>query len=919
MNTLRIAAPLFAAALLAQTAAAAIPRPEHPRPDFRRAEWLNLNGEWQFAFDPDGVGEDRQWWLPGARVWDRTINVPYPWESPLSGVERPDYNGTAWYRRTVRVPSEWIDSPVRGQVFLNFCAVDWSAKVWIGDQFVGSHEGGYTPFSFPVTEYLRDGMDHDLTVMVTDTTSPEQPVGKQIGWYTTTSGIWQTVYLEVRGRDFAYLADDTTPHIEDIAIETALDGNVSVRVTPSDPTENLRAEILPDDPADGDGVSAAIDPQWVSWSGTDPLSGVIQIPEPKLWSPESPALYFVKVKLYNPEFPQLADTVHTYFGIREVSRSKHADNPYEYIDLNGEPFYIRSALNQSFHPDGIHTFPSADVIRQDILDTKEFGLNNLRIHIKADEPLLYYWADRLGVTILYDLPCFRKYTHTARMNFEATLRESIARDKNHPSILAWVIFNETWGLEQQHTREGQLWVMDMFQLAKELDPTRLVEDNSPCNYDHIVTDINSWHFYIYDHARARAHIEEVVEKTFPGSNFNYLEGYVQGTEPLMNSEYGGVSAGMGDRDISWCFHYLTQELRRHQKICGYIYTELQDIEWEHNGFMDYDRSRKVFGYKEFVPVPDGHQPFELTDLTGANFLVLDAMAGQSLAGAERCEVPVSLSLYDHESEAATLSWVVYESDESDPQWKKTAEGKRDIEAARYAVTPLDSIAFDVVPGRLYILYAWAAGPDGGMAARNFWAFHSLGESQPVVEADGKTRVRWNPNDTKATGGEPETGKAENPEALALTGPAMASYEIALPEGIDWDAAGSAALRCELAACAGHERVDWKQRIRRPSTPQTDANNQFPSTVVAEINGETVAEIELPNDPADYRGFLSNAFESAPPSSYGYLQEIQVPLDLLKGRETVKVVFKTKEGTEGGLRVFGPRSGRYPIGPELVIQ
>ena len=173
------------------------------------------------------------------------------------------------------------------------------------------------------------------------------------------------------------------------------------------------------------------------------------------------------------------------------------------------------------------------------------------------------------------------------------LRGNIARDYNHPSIISWCNFNETWGLggnEYKEMTDRQEWVREMYHLAKSLDTTRLIEDNSPCLYDHVETDINSWHFYINDYDRAKEHIANVVAETYPGSGFNYAGDNVQSDAPLINSEYGGISAGAGDKDVSWCFKYLTNELRLHPKICGYIYTELQDIEWEHNGFMNYDLS-----------------------------------------------------------------------------------------------------------------------------------------------------------------------------------------------------------------------------------------------------------------------------------------------------------------------------------------
>ena len=204
------------------------------------------------------------------------------------------------------------------------------------------------------------------------------------------------------------------------------------------------------------------------------------------------------------------------------------------------------------------------------------------------------------------------------------MREVVARDRNHPAIIAWVAFNETWGLgkpeDYKKDRDTQAWVGKMVELIRELDGhERLVEDNSPCNYDHIAqNDLNSWHFYIDDHDQARRHIEDVVARTKPGSDFNYCPGLSQSNLPLINSEYGAVSAGGGDRDISWGLRDLTTQLRRHPKIQGFVYTELTDIEWEHNGLANYDRTPKVFGYDTWLPDmrPD--------ELMGADFIGYDA-------------------------------------------------------------------------------------------------------------------------------------------------------------------------------------------------------------------------------------------------------------------------------------------------------
>ena len=289
---------------------------------------------------------------------------------------------------------------------------------------------------------------------------------------------------------------------------------------------------------------------------------------------------------------------------------------------------------------------------------KEMGLNGLRIHIKPDEPRRLYWADKMGVLIMEDMPNTWRQTPQARIAWERTMREAVVRDRNHPSIIVWVAFNETWGLgkaeDYKKDRDTQAWVGQMVDLIRGLDGhERLVEDNSPCNYDHIVnTDLNSWHFYIDNHDQARRHIEGVVAKTEPGSGFNYCPGLTQSSLPLINSEYGAVSAGGGDRDISWGLRDLTTQLRRQRKIQGFVYTELTDIEWEHNGLVNYDRTPKRFGYDTWLP------DMRPNELLGADFIGYDAPPAIVGKPGQTITVPIFVSHFSDRQGPVKLRWWV---------------------------------------------------------------------------------------------------------------------------------------------------------------------------------------------------------------------------------------------------------------------
>ena len=403
--------------------------------------------------------------------------------------------------------------------------------------------------------------------------------------------------------------------------------------------------------------------------------------------------------------------MRTYFGLRAVGSGRWGGKPYEYVLLNGAPVYLRGALDQAFHPDGLHAYPSDAAIRADVQAAKALGLNLLRCHIKVNDPRYYYWCDRLGVLMMYDLPSASVYTPRARANWEATFRAALARDYSHPCIFAWVLFNETWGLEEHQRPEGWGWVREMFYLAKSLDPTRLVEDNSAYLYDHVITDLNSWHFYIGDYDRARRHVQNVVEQSYEGSPYQLRRAAstptspgprptARATQPLLNSEYAGLSARGGDRDVSYSFKFLTTELRRHDMVCGYVYTELTDVEWEHNGFLNYDRSPKAFGYDGFVP------GMTVADLNGADFVGLDCPPCQTLPRGASSAPPAFVSHWDARPiEGATLRWRLTAVDRFG-QSRPAGEGQRPVEPQHYSVTDCRAVRSDPAHGDL----AWSRSP-----------------------------------------------------------------------------------------------------------------------------------------------------------------------------------------------------------------
>jgi hypothetical protein len=902
--------------------AAEIPKPEHPTPGAVRAHWSNLNGPWQFRFDPRDEGRRLRWSEPDAPGFDRTITVPFGWESELSGIHQREDRGVAWYRRRVRVPDDFAGTD---RIWLHFGAVDWLADVWVNGRHVATHEGGYSPFATDITEAVRPGEPAVVTVRAFDPTDPNLPTGKQVGWYTPTSGIWQTVWLESRPRgyiDTFTIHTTTNPATAafDVALAGLPAGRSTVTVRSDDPTVAPASTTVT--VTDAAACCGPGDP------GQPRAAVSVAVAEPRLWTPESPHLYDVTIELTAPDGQ--VDAVRTYFGLRTIARGRYGDAPFERILLNDKPIYLRAALDQSFNPKGIYTAPDDAFLRRDIQLAKELGLNGLRIHIKPDEPRRLYWADRLGLLILEDLPNTWRQNVRARQAWEKTMREVVARDRNHPAIIAWVAFNETWGLgtpaQYKSDRDTQDWVRSVVAAIRRLDPTRLVEDNSPCNFDHVeTTDLNSWHFYIDDPPRSRAHIAEVVAQTEPGSRFNYCPGLTQSTAPLINSEYGAVSAGGGDRDISWGFRDLTTQLRRHAKIQGYVYTELTDIEWEHNGFVNYDRTPKDFGYEAFLP------GMTVADLQGDDFIGYDAPPAIVAKPGEEITVPLFVSHYSQRRGSPKLRWrVVGVADRAEPVRVAASRG-RTISWTPYGVNELEPLKVEV-PTRPFVgalvltLHeeTTASVPGDRPIAANFVNIVvKPDQPQPRLERQGERDVivRFTPGDFArqqwSESARPPAGKVYG------RGKGFFEYQIELPQDVIKARPESIRLWLEAAAKAGREKVDWPQRVNPRDYPQTDTR-KWPSTLEVALNGHVIGRRTLSDDPADARGVLSHLARNEH-GSFGELVQFDVPLpepvraDLAAGQPLViRLAVPDDAKPAGGLCLFGAETGRYPFDPTLVI-
>lgn len=581
------------------TDATTIPRPEHPRPDFVRDTFHNLNGVWQFAFDDENAGIAEKWFLPEVKL-DREILVPFCYQSRMSGIGPTDeIHPILWYRRKFAIPPEMTNR----RILLRFGAVDDRATVFVNGMMIGEHCGGYAPFALDITDYLRDG-ENDLCVRVQDDPDCTQPRGKQYWnrglmgcWYTPVSGIWQTVYLEAVG-ECALRYIHVTPDIDRrmFTAELALDR------LPAEPMEyeltvSFEGAVLRvvRTMVAGRITRVAVD---LTEQGVDPVH---------LWSPDKPSLYDLHIRLLGSA--GTVDSVDTYFGIRKVEVRDGK------VYLNNSPIYQRLILDQGYWPDSLITPPSDEAIRLDLQYTLDFGYNGARKHQKMEDPRYYYWADRMGVLVWGEVPSAYDFTDETVARLAGTMLSFIERDFNHPSIITWVPLNESWGVRQIYTDPRQQSTGRMlYHMTKAADGTRLCSSND--GWEQVTTDICALHDYAADRDEFARHFasREAVESHSCDQHPCYARGETPtGREAFMITEYGGIAFAhvgvqgeMGGME-TWGYHDkvtdeeaffqrfegLTDAIRDIPYCQGYCYTQLTDVQQEINGLLTPDRKPKL--------------------------------------------------------------------------------------------------------------------------------------------------------------------------------------------------------------------------------------------------------------------------------------------------------------------------------------
>lgn len=578
-------------------------RAESPRPDRYRENWIDLNGSWEFAFDDEERGLAEKWYEE--HEYSSSIQVPYCYQSKSSGIQDTAKHFHLWYERKVEITEE-----MKGRrLWLNFGAVDYEAVIWIEGRYAGAHKGGFTSHSYDITELIdMEKSDFRITVYCKDDDSVRKPRGKQHWeektdrcWYTATSGIWQNVWLELTA---GYRIENIriTPDIDNKTAEVELRfsekpaaGRLCFEVTYKG-KEIRRGEIS---------VLKEKERLVFSVENEDPIDNKLH-----LWEPGQPNLYGLRLSVYDDD--SLQDEVDTYFGMRKMERKGG------HIYLNHYPLYQKLVLDQGYWTDTLMTPPSGEALLKDLSLAKEMGFNGVRKHQKIEDPRFLYYADVLGMLVWEEMPSMYEFCEEGIEAFTKEYMQVLERDYNHPCIIVWVPFNESWGIRDVlWNKRQQSFANGICQLTRAWDETRLVSVND--GWESLPADLIGIHDYEDNGDRLYKNYEDketllnytAVGKMICSQAFSY------GGEPVLLSEFGGIAMQDG-REESWGYHEkvadgsvlkdkiqgLVEAIRRLPYMRGYCYTQLTDVEQETNGLLYADRSPKI-GLKDIREIFGG--------------------------------------------------------------------------------------------------------------------------------------------------------------------------------------------------------------------------------------------------------------------------------------------------------------------------
>lgn len=564
----------------------------YPRPQFVRENWLNLNGEWNFIFDDQNIGETQKYYNNFPK--SRKIQIPFTYETKLSGINNQTIHENIWYQKNINIQS----NPKKESIILYFEGSDFITKVWINGNYIGKNIGGYHRFSFDITNFLING-ENNFTIKVEDSLSKSQPRGKQRYkkeswkcWYVQTTGIWKTIWLEKVSKNYI-ISCKNTPNFDEKNIEIELLTNISnssntfeieTEISFNNEIINSQKSII-----ENNNLNYNID-----------ICSKNKIHEIKYWSHKHPYLYDITYKLYCNGI--LIDKVYSYFGIRKISIEGNK------ILLNNEELYLKMILDQGYWANSHLTPPNENSLIEDIKLVKKYGFNGIRKHQKNEDERFLYYCDINGILVWNEMANCYIFNDKSIAYFMDEWIKVVQQNYNHPSIITWVPINESWGIPNVSIKETeQDFANSLYYVTKAIDKTRPVIAND--GWEHTLADIITIHDYVQDgnilYEKYNDELLSVINNKIAhnGKHKLFSANYSYNGQPIIMSEYGGIALNSingwgygtqvkGENEFLKRYKELTAAIKNTKYITGYCYTQLSDVQQEINGLVDENRNDK---------------------------------------------------------------------------------------------------------------------------------------------------------------------------------------------------------------------------------------------------------------------------------------------------------------------------------------